>query len=206
MPDQAYKPSSVPCASNAPAGRQSSLWDDSCLASLAINPRVTGRAVPRVAHTPLPPVRSCSRWGLPSRTSHLARWWSLTPPLHSDLCALRAQRRPAFCCTVPSGRPAWELPSIVLYGARTFLAPLQGVRDCPACSGTKHIIAQVSIAVKRGFRSGAIWQIALQTDWHWPALLFGCIIAVLHNSAVSWRTQGVFSCAYGGEGNRGEGE
>ena len=24
----------------------------------------------------------CSRWGLPSRTGHPARWWSLTPPFH----------------------------------------------------------------------------------------------------------------------------
>ena len=29
-------------------------------------------------------VWSCSRWGLPSRASHLARWWSLTPPFHPD--------------------------------------------------------------------------------------------------------------------------
>jgi len=83
VPDQACKPSSVPCASDACAGRQSSLWDDSCLTPLAIHPRVTGRAAPGAACAAPPSVRSCSRWGLPSRPSLLGRWWSLTPPFHS---------------------------------------------------------------------------------------------------------------------------
>ena len=85
--DQACKPSSVSCSSSACAGRQSSLWDGSCLASLAIYPRVTERAAPVVAQATPPSVRSCSRWGLPSRDSHLPRWWSLTPPFHYDLAA-----------------------------------------------------------------------------------------------------------------------
>jgi hypothetical protein len=28
----------------------------------------------------------CSGWGLPSRSSHLDRWWSLTPPFHPCRC------------------------------------------------------------------------------------------------------------------------
>jgi len=138
--DQACKPSSVSRASEACAGRQSSLWDDSCLASLAIYPRVTGRAAPVVAQATPPSVRSCSRWGLPSRDSHLPRWWSLTPPFHSDPSAHCASGRPAFCCTIPSGHPAWALPSIALCGARTFLEPPTMARDCPAWSGTNSII------------------------------------------------------------------
>ena len=39
-----------------------------------------------------------------------------------------ADRRSAFCCTIPSGRPAWTLSSILLCGARTFL----GRRTPPA--------------------------------------------------------------------------
>jgi len=31
---------------------------------------------------PLPPAWPCSKWGLPSQTSHLACWWALTPPFH----------------------------------------------------------------------------------------------------------------------------
>ncbi len=31
------------------------------------------------------PSWSCSGWGLPSRPSHLGRWWSLTPPFHPYL-------------------------------------------------------------------------------------------------------------------------
>ncbi len=75
----------------------------------------------------LPLAWSCSRWGLPSRSSHPDRWWSLTPPLHSYDARNASQNeaflapRLAFCCTMPSGCPAWELPSIVLYGVRTFL-------------------------------------------------------------------------------------
>ena len=39
---------------------------------------VRGRPVGR-------PSWSCSEWGLPSRPSHLGRWWSLTPPFHPYL-------------------------------------------------------------------------------------------------------------------------
>lgn len=52
--------------------------------------------------TPRLPTWSCSRWGLPSRPSHLGRWWSLTPPFHAYRQApgLPAPcRRPALCCT-----------------------------------------------------------------------------------------------------------
>jgi hypothetical protein len=33
----------------------------------------------------------------------------------------KAAGRSALCCTLPSNRFAWELPSIVLCGVRTFL-------------------------------------------------------------------------------------
>ncbi len=35
------------------------------------------------------PSRPCSGWGLPSRTGHPVRWWSLTPPFHPHRPRLR---------------------------------------------------------------------------------------------------------------------
>jgi hypothetical protein len=68
------------------------------------------------------PFRPCSRWGLPSRRSHLRRWWSLTPPFHP-------YRRtgtpvPAAVCFLwhfPAGHPGSALPTTLPCGARTFL-------------------------------------------------------------------------------------
>jgi len=57
-------------------------------------------------------------------------------------------RRPAFCCTMPSGHPAWALPSIVLYGVRTFLmAGPHGPATRPP-GPLKKIIAWVTHVVK----------------------------------------------------------
>ena len=55
------------------------------------------------------PVWPCSGWGLPSRTGHPARWWSLTPPFHPYCAAyFYATQRSVFCGTflrvTPSGR------------------------------------------------------------------------------------------------------
>jgi hypothetical protein len=138
--DQACKPSSVPCAGAACARRQSSLYGGGCPPSPATYLRDAGRAAPAAACATALSVWSCSRWGLPSRNSHLLRWWSLAPPFHSHPSAI-ASGRPAFCCTIPSGHPAWELPSIALYGARTFLEPNAMARDCPAWSHTSLIIS-----------------------------------------------------------------
>jgi hypothetical protein len=41
--------------------------------------RVLRRAAVERTH-----IRTCSRWGLPSRPGHPGRWWSLTPPFHPD--------------------------------------------------------------------------------------------------------------------------
>ncbi|MCW2812344.1 MAG: hypothetical protein JWP61_2802 [Friedmanniella sp.] len=62
---------------------------------------------------------SCSGWGLPSRPSHLGRWWSLTPPFHPYL-----RREPEAVSSLwhcPAGHPGWALPTTVLCGVRTFL-------------------------------------------------------------------------------------
>src|SRR3712207_420714 len=48
------------------------------------------------------PSRPCSGWGLPSRTGHPVRWWSLTPPFHPH------QRRAAgglFSVALSRGSP-----------------------------------------------------------------------------------------------------
>ena len=49
----------------------------------------------------------CSGWGLPSHASHLACWWSLTPPFHpyQDF-----SWRFAFCGTVPRVTPGGRYP------------------------------------------------------------------------------------------------
>ena len=41
-------------------------------------------------------------------------------------------RRFGFCGTVPSGCPAWALPSSLSYGVRTFLDALRGVLPRPS--------------------------------------------------------------------------
>lgn len=58
------------------------------------------------------PVWPCSGWGLPSRSGHPERWWSLTPPFHpyrqTVFQADHRHRRFLFCGTglrvSPSGR------------------------------------------------------------------------------------------------------
>ena len=51
------------------------------------------------------PFWPCSGWGLPSRPSHLERWWSLTPPFHPYLPRPEPGRRFVFCGTVPRVTP-----------------------------------------------------------------------------------------------------
>ena len=49
----------------------------------------------------------CSGWGLPSHASHLACWWSLTPPFHPYQ---DRSWRFAFCGTVPRVTPGGRYP------------------------------------------------------------------------------------------------
>ena len=76
---------------------------------------------------------SCSERGLPSRpvTRPLVRSYRTISPLPQ-----RRQRRPRggmFLWRYPSGRPAWELPSALSRGARTFLdRARRRSRDRPA--------------------------------------------------------------------------
>ncbi len=68
------------------------------------------------------PAQPCSGWGLPSRPGHPGRWWSLTPPFHP--CRRPLAREATAVCSLwhfPSGHPAWELPSTLPCGVRTFL-------------------------------------------------------------------------------------
>src|SRR5712691_2162755 len=61
----------------------------------------------------------CSRWGLPSRRSHLRRWWSLTPPFHPYLRT--SPGAVYFLWHFPAGHPGSVLPTTLPSGARTFL-------------------------------------------------------------------------------------
>ncbi len=66
-----------------------------------------------------PPIRSCSGWGLPSRpvTRPLVRSYRTVSPLPSPIGAEGGLSLWHF----PSRRRAWELPSTLPGGARTFL-------------------------------------------------------------------------------------
>ena len=67
----------------------------------------------------------CSGWGLPSRTGHPARWWSLTPPFHPYPAAPgpRPGHRVAVCSLwhCPAARAGLPLTTTLPCGARTFL-------------------------------------------------------------------------------------
>jgi hypothetical protein len=48
---------------------------------------------------PLPPVRPCSGWGLPSHPDRSGCWCALTAPFHPCLCRSPGHRRSVFCGT-----------------------------------------------------------------------------------------------------------
>jgi len=76
----------------------------------------------------------CSGWGLPSRRSHLRRWWSLTPPFHPYPRA--GAGAVCFLWHYPAGHPGSALPTTLPCGARTFLTGARPRRDRPADSPT----------------------------------------------------------------------
>jgi hypothetical protein len=69
-------------------------------------------------------LRPRSGWGLPSRRSHLRRWWSLTPPFHPY-----RQSSPAAVCSLwhfPACHHGSPLATTLPCGARTFLGLRRG--------------------------------------------------------------------------------
>jgi len=74
----------------------------------------------RAGHPFHPPIWSCSRWGLPSYPGHPEYWWALTPPFHPYYAIGVAV---SFLWHFPSRHRDWALPSILPFGARTFLPP-----------------------------------------------------------------------------------
>jgi len=148
MPNQACKPSSVPLTSQARQGRQSSLYGGGHPPSPATYPRDTERAAPRVDRATQPPVRSCSRWGLPSRVSHLARWWSLTPPFHSHPRHYRS-RATYFLLHSSVGSPRLGVTQHRALRSSDFPRIPSGTRDCPAWLGTGHILPRFARTSKR---------------------------------------------------------
>ena len=117
------KPDSVPVACATMGGHPSG----TVVANGLVRPtRRLGRAaLERLRrHRPLASSTSswpCSGWGLPSRISHLMRWWSLTPPFHPYRST--PKNRPAVCSLwhCPAGHPGWVLPTTLPSGVRTFL-------------------------------------------------------------------------------------
>ncbi len=54
------------------------------------------------------------------------RWWALTPPFHPCPRRLRSCVTPlavSFLCHFPSAFAAWDFPSVLPCGVRTFLEP-----------------------------------------------------------------------------------
>jgi len=56
-----------------------------------------------------PPSWPCSGWGLPSRTGHPARWWSLTPPFHPYRRGANTVPAVCFLWHCPAGHPGLPL-------------------------------------------------------------------------------------------------
>jgi hypothetical protein len=88
-------------------------------------PASIGRAaLERSRREPRFPSWPCSGWGLPSRRSHLRRWWSLTPPFHPYPRA--SAKAVCFLWHCPAGHPGSALPTTLPCGARTFLTGPNG--------------------------------------------------------------------------------
>jgi len=100
-----------------------------------------------------PPVRPCSRWGLPSRPGRPERWCALTAPFHPCLYAGPGGPPPSAVCSLlhcPAGRPDWVLPSTVPCGVRTFLEPVVPVRGHPADSLPLTSLRRVAAGARGG--------------------------------------------------------
>ncbi len=71
------------------------------------------------------PIRSCSRWGLPSFLGHPRNWCALTAPFHPypvKWAEPKSHRAVSFLWHFPSRCRASELRSTLPFGARTFLS------------------------------------------------------------------------------------
>lgn len=86
------------------------------------------------------PIWSCSERGMPSMPRHRGIWWALAPPFHPYPAPKPARRTPdlfqsflpvwvrggLLSVALSEGRPSWVLPSVLPYGARTFLSGRNG--------------------------------------------------------------------------------
>jgi hypothetical protein len=80
-----------------------------------------------------PPFRPSSWWGLPSRSGHPERWWSLTPPFHPYRSA-ETDRRSVLCGTVPRVTPGGRYPPPRPMEPGPSSTPITGCRGRPAGS------------------------------------------------------------------------
>ncbi len=82
----------------------------------------SGKSVPRTEVQGSLLIWPCSRWGLPSRTGHPARWWALTPPFHPYLDGSIPTVAVCFLWHFPYPKLGrWALPTTAPCGVRTFL-------------------------------------------------------------------------------------
>jgi len=64
----------------------------------------------------------CTGWGLPSCRCRHRHWWALTSPFHPYPPSPRLWRAVCSLWHFPWGRPRSALPTILPFGARTFLS------------------------------------------------------------------------------------
>jgi len=149
--ESACKPDSVP---DLAARARPSFSGCRCRQPLAAYPQArTGRplAPAQVGGRSLRPFWPCSGWGLPSRPSHLGRWWSLTPPFHPYRLAGR-NRRPGglFSVALSRGSPRVGVTHHPALWSPDFprRGPEGSLRDRPAGSSA----VRLTLSAPRRFR------------------------------------------------------
>ena len=76
------------------------------------------------------PIWSCTRWGLPSFSSHLENWCALTAPFHPYQTLAKAKYLAVcFLLHLPARHRDSPLESTLPCGVRTFLQPQPAVSD-----------------------------------------------------------------------------
>jgi len=135
--------------------------------------------VERRTASPVVPIWSCSRWGLPCRFRYRKRGALLPHPFTlTGLCPFRSGRRFAFCGTFPRVAPAGRYPAPYFRGARTFLDSLLNRGHPTVWQGGPYAQSTVRPTEKDAcVRSSMSFWVSLQLSaWTSPRALFLCSI------------------------------